>query len=50
MKCPECGLKAACLDTRKRERTPGVYRRYECPHGHRFSTLERLVNQPKETA
>lgn len=42
MKCPECGTKLHEVnDSRKRGNE--IYRRRECFNGHRFSTLETVV-------
>lgn len=43
MKCPTCGTKLhEVVDTRKRGEQN--YRRRECFNGHRFSTLETIVD------
>lgn len=38
MKCPHCGVWSSVLETR------GAKRRRECANGHRFATVEAVVN------
>ncbi len=40
MKCPTCGVKASCEETRQTE--DGPRRRYHCACGVKFKTLESL--------
>ena len=42
MKCPECGRKGLTLETRTRQ-DGAVRRRYHCTQGHKFTTLEFVV-------
>lgn len=39
--CPECSKDAACIDTKRG--VMGQRRRWKCPEGHRFSTLEQVA-------
>jgi transcriptional regulator NrdR family protein len=47
MKCPECGLVAVVIETRKA--SSFKRRRYECDNLHRFTTHETVVSPPKNT-
>lgn len=44
MKCPECGQRGRCMETRATP-TGGWRRRYTCTAGHRWSTLEQVVER-----
>jgi len=45
--CPECDdLHSRVLDTRQRQKRM-IYRRRECPNGHRYSTLEGVAESRK---
>lgn len=48
MKCPECGKPAEVLETRRSKKHGGMRRRYECFNGHRFTTMETVVQLKKE--
>ena len=39
--CPQCAKRAACIDSRRTGY--GVRRRYQCPRGHRFTSIEMVV-------
>lgn len=41
-KCQKCGTKTYCYDSRPREAF--TIRRYECVAGHRYTTLEFVVD------
>jgi transcriptional regulator NrdR family protein len=43
MKCPECGTRGKCFNTRQKK-DDWRWRRYECARGHRFSTTEVTSN------
>jgi transcriptional regulator NrdR family protein len=46
MKCAHCKAWSFCLETRTRKNGDRA-RRYECANGHRFSTLEKIVESKK---
>lgn len=47
MKCPECQRKGMTLETRTRL-DGAVRRRYYCTQGHKFTTLEFVVEKKDE--
>lgn len=48
VKCPECGINGVVLSSSASEH--GRSRRYSCSSGHRFTTLEVVVNPGEVTS
>lgn len=46
MICHQCGVWSDVLSTRQQQRGLVVKRERQCANGHRFSTLEKLIERP----
>lgn len=46
MICHQCGVWSDVLSTRQQQQGLVVKRERQCANGHRFSTLEKLIERP----